>query len=111
MPTVEPTVGLALSRHSSRFLLSVMTSGFFGPAEELTWQASHALASKQSYLGIQDATWKAHPCSQMTGAWAGVIVHILDNLVVCVLTSQEKWRIMKGILSKWKTALDASSQF
>ena len=26
-----------------------------GPDEELTWQASHALALKQSYLGIQDA--------------------------------------------------------
>ncbi len=30
-----------------------------GPNEELTWQASHALASKQSYLGIQDAARKA----------------------------------------------------
>ena len=30
-----------------------------GPDEELTWQASHALASKQSYLGIQDVGRKA----------------------------------------------------
>ncbi len=29
-----------------------------GPDEDLTWQASHALASKQSYLGIQDAGQK-----------------------------------------------------
>jgi hypothetical protein len=34
-----------------------------GPSEVLTWQASHALASKQSYLGIQDAARKARPCS------------------------------------------------
>ncbi len=80
-----------------------------GPTEELTWQASHALASKQSYLGILDAALKAHPCSQTTGAWAGAIVHVLYNLGVCVLTSQEKWLKMKGILAKWKTALDTSS--
>ena len=38
------------------------------PTEELTWQASHVLASKQSYLGIQDAVRKARPCSQTAGA-------------------------------------------
>jgi hypothetical protein len=30
-----------------------------GPAKELTWQASHVLAFKQSYLGIHDAVRKA----------------------------------------------------
>ncbi len=30
-----------------------------GPDEELPWQASHTMASKQSYLGIQDAGRKA----------------------------------------------------
>ena len=30
-----------------------------GLYEELTWQASHVLASKQMYLGIQDAGRKA----------------------------------------------------
>ncbi len=34
---------------------------------------------------------------------------MLDGLGVCVLTSQEKWVKMKGIMTKWKTALDASS--
>ncbi len=76
-----------------------------GPAEELTWQASHVLALKQSYLGIQDATRKAPPCSQTTGAWAGAIVHVLDQLGVCVLTSKEKWARMRGILEKWLAAL------
>jgi hypothetical protein len=72
-----------------------------GPDEELTWQASHALASKQSYLGIQDAGRKARPSSQTPGAWAGAIVHVLLSLGVCVLTSAEKWDKMKGILEKW----------
>ncbi len=76
-----------------------------GPTEELTWQASHVLASKQSYLGIQDAARKARPCSQTTGAWASAIVHIVDQLGVCVLTSKEKWAKMQGILEKWRAAL------
>ena len=76
-----------------------------GPDEELTWQASHALASKQSYLGIQDAARKARPCSQTTGAWAGSIVHVLEGLGVCVLTSKEKWAKMREILAKWSARL------
>jgi hypothetical protein len=51
-----------------------------GPDEELTWQANHALASKQSLLGIQDAGRKARPCSQKPGAWAGGIVHVVSEL-------------------------------
>jgi hypothetical protein len=47
-----------------------------GPDEELTWQASHKLASAQSYLGIQDAARKARPCSKAPGAWAGLVVHV-----------------------------------
>jgi hypothetical protein len=76
-----------------------------GPTEELNWQASHALASKQSYLGIQDAARKACPCSQTTGAWAAAIMHVLNELGVCVLTSKEKWMKMQGILEKWRMAL------
>jgi hypothetical protein len=37
----------------------------------------------------------------MPGAWAGAIVHVLPKLGVCVLTSNEKWAKMKGILGKW----------
>ncbi len=50
------------------------------PTEELTWQASHVLALKQSYLGIQDAARKARPCSQTTGVWARTIAHVMDQL-------------------------------
>ena len=50
-----------------------------GPSEELTWQASHMLASKQSYLGIQDAARKARPCSETAGAWASAIVQSWIN--------------------------------
>ena len=61
-----------------------------GPDEDLTWQASHKLASKQSYLGMQDAARKARLCSQQPGAWAGAIVQVVPELGVCVLTSVDK---------------------
>ena len=80
-----------------------------GPTEELTWQASHVLASKQSYLGIQDAARKARPCSQTTVALAGAIVHVVEHLGVCVLTSQEEWVKMQRMLEKWKAALKSSN--
>ncbi len=61
-----------------------------GPDEDLTWQASHKLASTQSYLGMQDAARKARLYSQQPGAWAGAIVHVVPDLGVCALTSVEK---------------------
>jgi hypothetical protein len=39
-----------------------------GPDKELTWQASHTLAAKQSYLSVQDAGRKARPSSKQPGA-------------------------------------------
>jgi hypothetical protein len=80
-----------------------------GPDKELTWQASHLLASKQSYLGIQDAGCKAQPCSKQPGAWVGAIIHVLPSLGVCVLTSAEKWNKMKTILKKWWDQLAPSN--
>ena len=60
------------------------------PSEGLVWQASQVLAAKQSYLGTQDAARKVRPCSQTPRAWAGAVVHVLKDLGVCVLTSEEK---------------------
>ena len=80
-----------------------------GPDEELMWQASHDVALKQSYLGIQDAGRKARPSSQTPSAWAGAIVHVLPSLGVCVLTSAEKWDKMKGILEKWSKQVAGSN--
>jgi hypothetical protein len=72
-----------------------------GPDEKLTWQAGHTLATKQSYLGVQDAGRKARPCSQQPGAWAGANVHVLPTLRGCVLASEDKWTKLKAILKKW----------
>ncbi len=53
-----------------------------------------------------NASRKARPCSQTTGAWAGAIDHVLDELGVCVSTSQEKGTKMRGILTKWRTGIE-----
>ena len=77
------------------------------PLEGLAWQASHVLTAKHSYLGIQDAARKVRPCSQTPGARAGAVVHVLEDLGVCVLTSEEKWNKMKEILDKWWDKMEA----
>jgi hypothetical protein len=103
------TTWISKRREDGRIACDVFTfvddERILGPDEELAWQASHIFASKQSYLGLQDAGRKARPCSKTCGAWAGAIVHILKNLGVCVLTSKEKWLKMRAILEKWEAAL------
>ena len=78
-----------------------------GPTRELTWQASHRLACIQAYLGIQDAARKVRPVSQTPGAWSGAVAHVVLQLGVCVLTSEEKWVKLKAIVSKWLATLEA----
>lgn len=78
-----------------------------GASEELTWQASHRLASIQAYLGIQDAARKVGPCSKQPRSWAGAVVHVLTEKGVCILTSKEKWHKLKGIVKKWQTVLES----
>jgi hypothetical protein len=78
-----------------------------GPDQNLTWQASHVLAAKQGYLGVQDAGRKARLSSKTPGAWAGSIVHVVPGLGVCVLTSNNKWKKMKSILEKWLTQVSS----
>ena len=78
-----------------------------GATRELTWQASHKLAAIQSYLGVQDAARKVRPCSKTPGAWAGAVVHIMQQLGVCTLTSEDKWGKLKALLQKWWDLLSA----
>lgn len=77
-----------------------------GPTEKLAWDAAHTMAAKQSYLGMQDAGRKVRPGSQTPGAWAGAVVHVVRELGVCALTSEDKWAKLKAILTKWKERLD-----
>ena len=80
-----------------------------GPTRELTWQASHRLACIQAYVGVQDAARKVRPCDQTNGAWAGAVVHIIEGLGVCTLTSEEKWTKLKHILDKWWSRVSSAT--
>ena len=42
--------------------------------EEGAWKAARQVATRESYLGIQDAARKRRPPSQNAGAWAGSIL-------------------------------------
>ena len=70
------------------------------PTETEAYRASRQVASRESYLGIQDAARKRRPPSQQGGAWAGSIVHT-NNLEVGLLISNERWMKTKTIISKW----------
>lgn len=78
-----------------------------GATEELTWDAGHTVAAKQSYwafLGCSQEGGRMHPAAE--GIWAGAVVHIDPDKGVCVFTSEEKWRKSKMIQSKWLTILE-----
>jgi len=76
------------------------------PTRELAYQAGHRVAAIQAYLGIMDSARKVRPPSQTSGAWAGSVVHVIPELGVCQLTSEEKWNRMKNILSTWRKRLE-----
>ena len=81
-----------------------------GPTRELTYQAAHTMAAKQAYMGVQDSSRKVRPVSKRTGAWAGSVVHVIEELGVCQLTSEEKWQKMKTILQKLASVLDGGAK-
>lgn len=81
-----------------------------GATRELTWQAGRRLAQIESYFGIQDASRKVGKCLQQPRAWAGSVVHVIPGSGVYVLTSEEKWLKMKGIVEKWLGRLDSGAK-
>jgi hypothetical protein len=80
-----------------------------GEGQERVEEAGHALSTRESYLGIQDALQKlrSRRGSKSPGVWAGVNVLIEEDGGVSVTTSQEKWDQMKAICSYWLTELNA----
>ena len=67
-------------------------------------QCARQVASRESYLGIQDAARKRRPPSQQAGAWAGSIIRT-NNVEVGVLVSDDRWLKTKTIITKWYTVL------
>ena len=68
--------------------------------EEAAWLAAHQVATRESYLGIQDAARKRRPPSQNPGAWAGSIIRT-NNEEVGILVSEERWTKTRQIIRKW----------
>ena len=71
-------------------------------------EAGHAISTRESYLGLQDALRKvqAPEGSRTPGAWAGANVGMEEGVGVVLLMFQEKWDCMKAICLKWLSLLE-----
>jgi hypothetical protein len=78
-----------------------------GAGKERVEEAGHAVSTRESYLGLQDALRKIRPARRQPGAWAGSVVHNEPGVGIVVLTSQEKWDRMKAICQHWHLLLVA----
>ena len=75
------------------------------PSYELAVLAARQVASRESYLGVQDAARKRRPPSQQAGAWAGSIIHT-NNEEVGVLVSNERWTKAREIIRLWLSIVE-----
>ena len=79
------------------------------PTEKGAWEAAHVLATRESYLGIQDAARKRRPPSKAAGAWAGSIIRT-NSQTVGKMISQDRWTKTKSILGKWNHRLHVNDE-
>lgn len=95
-PTYDPSMGWITKQRVDGTLASDMVTfvddeRMVGGSEERLREAGHALSTRESYLGLQDALRKHRPATKLPGAWVGVVVHNNPDLGIVMLTSQEKW--------------------
>lgn len=76
--------------------------------EEEAWTAAHLVATRESYLGIQDAARKRRPPTQAAGAWTGSIIRTNDT-EVGKMVSLERWVKCKSIIGKWLHRVSATN--
>ena len=71
-------------------------------------EVGHALSTRESYLGIQDALRKLRAAEGTCypGAWAGAVVFNDEDQGIVVLTSQDKWDKLKHICQHSLTQLE-----
>lgn len=79
------------------------------PSENDAYQAARQIASRESYLGIQDAARKRRAPSQQAGAWAGSILRT-NNHEVGLLISENRWDKTKVIINKWYDVVHATEE-
>jgi hypothetical protein len=78
---------------ASNFVCFVNDQCVMGEGVEQVVKAKHALSSRESYLGLQNALRKIryHEGTRQPGAWAGACVVVEAEIGVAVFVSQEKW--------------------
>ncbi len=93
----KPSVAWISKRRSdgplaSNFVCFVDDQRILGEGREQVVAAGHAISSRKSYLGIQDALRKlrAPGGSRRPGAWAGACVFNEEDVGIVTLTLQEK---------------------
>ena len=73
------------------------------PTEEDAYVSARQVASREAYLGIQDAARKRRAPSQQAGAWAGSIVRTNNSEVGLLISNKTKI-----IISKWCEILEST---
>ncbi len=68
-----------------------------GGSEEECWQCSRAVASRYSYLGLQDASRKRRGPSQEAGPWAGSTAHTSHGRITVTVTV-DQWLKAKAMI-------------
>lgn len=80
-----------------------------GDSYDNVWMAAHQVASRECYLGIQDAARKRRPPSQMAGAWAGTIVRT-NSTEVGKTISHDRWTKARNIISSLFDQVSSSKE-
>jgi len=87
------------SKIASDFFVYVDDVRTTGSSEEDCWVCSRAVASRYSYLGLQDASRKRRGPSQEAGPWAGSTVHTSNGRVTVTVT-MDRWAKAKSMV-RW----------
>ena len=110
----NPSLPWVMQRRADNSMASVLTcfvndQRVTGDGGTRVVEAGHALSTRESYLGLQDAPRKLrHPeGSKHPGAWAGVNVVIKEDGSVAVTVTQEKWDRLKAICRHWLAESEA----
>ncbi|EJK58200.1 hypothetical protein THAOC_21695, partial [Thalassiosira oceanica] len=92
---------------ASDFATFVDDQRVMGGSHERVKSAGHAISTRESYLGIQDALRKVRHFlgSKFAGAWAGVVVLNDEEKGIVQLLSQENWDKMR-IIDKWLSRVE-----
>jgi hypothetical protein len=92
-----------LLKIANDFFVYVDDARTTGGTEEECWACSRAVASRYSFLGLQDASQKRRDPSQEAGPWAGSTVHTSQGCVTVTVT-MDRWTKAKSMIH-WLHAL------